>query len=51
MTKRKGLLDVDVDARKLLEEQPTGLSTDPKERPMVINGSMLITTALDVITR
>lgn len=54
MTKRKGILDVDVDVRKLLDELPSSLSTASKmevEKPVVLTDLILITNALDVITR
>jgi integrase/recombinase XerD len=54
MTKRKGILDVEVDVKGLLD----GLTvTSPKaskakiKQPEVINGAMLISDALDTITR
>lgn len=53
MTKRKGIFDVNVDVRKILE----GRSTTSKEAPQaikqtkVLSGSILISDALDVITR
>lgn len=54
MTKRKGLLDVDVDVKGLLNGLPITSSTAPKAKinqPEVLNNSMLISDALDTITR
>lgn len=54
MTKRKGVLDVKVDVRKLIEELPDVCSTDSKEEaalPEKIPQTTSIFTALDVITR
>ncbi|MFJ7927670.1 tyrosine-type recombinase/integrase [Peribacillus sp. NPDC096448] len=53
MTKRKGLLDVEVDVRGLLEGIPVSSSTVSKamtEHPTT-NDSILISNALDIITR
>lgn len=53
MTKRKGIFDVNVDVRKILE----GSSTTSKEAPTaikhtkVLSGSISVLDALDVITR
>ncbi|MFS0596671.1 site-specific integrase [Peribacillus frigoritolerans] len=54
MTKRKGLLDVKVDVRGLLEELPVSNSAASKartEQPAILSDSILISNALDVITR
>ncbi|MEH6922664.1 site-specific integrase [Bacillus altitudinis] len=54
MTKRKGLLDVDVDVKGLLEGL-TGTSSTASEtkikQPEVLSDSMLISDALETITR
>lgn len=54
MTRRKGLLDVEVDVRGLLEEIQVSSSTASKaltEHTTTISDSILISSALDVITR
>ncbi|PAK42653.1 tyrosine-type recombinase/integrase [Peribacillus simplex] len=54
MTKRKGILDVKVDVRGLLEELPVSNSAASKartEQPAILSDSILISNALDVITR
>lgn len=54
MTKRKGLLDVDVDVKGLLNGLTITSSTAPKEKikqTEVLSDSMLISVALDTITR
>lgn len=53
MSKRKGLVDIDVDVRKLLDELHTTRSNTPKEesKQPVLSDSILITNALDIITK
>ncbi len=54
MTKRKGLLDVDVDVKGLLNGLTITSSTAPKEKIKqfeVLDDSMLISDALETITR
>ncbi|MGE7683886.1 hypothetical protein [Peribacillus simplex] len=54
MTKRKGLLDVVVDVIGLLEGIPVSSSAALKamtEQPTILSDSILISNALDVITR
>ena len=56
MTKRKGLFDIDVDVKGLLEELPNSSLTAPKVKntnDYYVNytESMLISQALEVITR
>lgn len=54
MTKRKGLLDVEVDVRELLEGISDSSSTASKamtEHPNTLSDSIMIPNALDVITR
>ena len=56
MTKRKGLFEVDVDVRSLLENLSVSSSTASKPKPTVgysedLSDSILISQALDVITR
>lgn len=54
MTKRKGILDVKVDVKKLLDELPTPRSNAPEieDKQFILSSdTMFITNALDVITR
>ncbi|MFE4072703.1 hypothetical protein [Peribacillus sp. YIM B13477] len=54
MTKRKGILDVKVDVKKLLDELPTPRSNAPEieDKQLILSSdTMFITNALDVITR
>nr|WP_295972800.1 hypothetical protein [uncultured Bacillus sp.] len=54
MTKRKGILDVQIDVKKITGEVSTSHSHASKSKdkqPLLSNGSMLITDALEVITR
>ncbi|MEW5550325.1 hypothetical protein ABGT22_10170 [Peribacillus frigoritolerans] len=54
MTKRKGILDVKVDVKKLLNELPTPRSNAPEieDKQLILSSdTMFITNALDVITR
>lgn len=56
MTKRKGLFDVKVDVRSLLEDLPVSTSIDSISKPTVeypghYDDTILISQALDVITR
>ncbi|SOC02843.1 site-specific recombinase XerD [Ureibacillus xyleni] len=54
MTKRKGVLDIGVDVRKMIEELPSAHSVSTKEEILhseVVSTSPLILNALDVITR
>ncbi|WP_081112875.1 tyrosine-type recombinase/integrase [Peribacillus simplex] len=54
MTKRKGILDVEIDVKKLLDELPTPRSNAPKieDKQLILSSdTILITNALDVITR
>jgi integrase/recombinase XerD len=54
VTKRKGLLDVELDVRQLLEGKSINRSTASKsvfEPSSVLSGSILISNALDIITR
>ncbi|MCK2017009.1 hypothetical protein P4555_21120 [Peribacillus frigoritolerans] len=55
MTKRKGILDVKVDVKKLLDElPPTPRSNAPEieDKQLILSSdTMFITNALDVIAR
>lgn len=54
MTKRKGLFDVKVDVRELLEELPVSISTASKpsvKSTVVLSDSIMIPDALDIISR
>ncbi len=56
MTKRKGVLDVDIDVRKLIEELPSGSTAPPAsvkgiKQMEVFEEAILISNALDMITR
>ncbi|MBA9025784.1 hypothetical protein [Peribacillus huizhouensis] len=54
MTKRKGLFDIDVDVRGLLEGLPVSNSAVAKssiDQTVVSDDSILISNALDVLTR
>ncbi|MBT2672681.1 hypothetical protein J7E95_17825 [Streptomyces sp. ISL-14] len=54
MTKRKGLLDVELGVRGLLEGITVSSSAVSKamtEQPAILSDSILISNALDVITR
>ncbi|WP_049786653.1 hypothetical protein [Evansella cellulosilytica] len=54
MTKRKGILDVDVDIRKIIGEIPApryNVATEGGILQKVLNDSITIPKALEVITR
>ena len=54
MTKRKGLLDVEVDVRGLLEELPVSNSAASKartEQPAILSDSILISNRINTLVQ